>query len=69
MGAFLQIAGLVRDQHRVGIAELLDHVVTQIVAQPVGVDAGPVQQVLYPVRTRIAGVFGDRPAAPYASHI
>jgi hypothetical protein len=62
MHTFLQIAGLVRDQHRIGIAEMLDNVIAQVITQPVGVNSGPVQQVLHPVRACISGVFCDRPA-------
>ncbi len=38
------------------------HVVTQVVADAVGVPAGPGQQVLHAVWIGVAGVLGDGPA-------
>ena len=48
-GALLQVTGLVDDQDRTRVAERVDDVVTQIVADRVGVPAGPRQQMLQPV--------------------
>ena len=62
MRALLHIAGLVKDQDRAGVAEGVDDIVAQIVADRLGVPFRPRQQVLQPVRGGIAAVFGDRPA-------
>src|SRR4029078_10574067 len=47
-GAFLHGAGFVDPQDRAGIAERVDDVVTQIIADLLGVPAGAGQQVLQP---------------------
>src|SRR5919107_1672172 len=53
--ALLQEAGLVNDQDTVGLAEVLGHVVAQIVADRVSVPLERVEQPLHPVRGGIAG--------------
>ena len=60
--ALLHVAGLVDHQDRAGVAEGVDDVVTQIIADRVGVPFRPRQQVLQPVGGGIAAVLGDRPA-------
>jgi hypothetical protein len=60
--ALLQITGLVDDQHRFGVAELLTDEVADIGADRDVVPCHPGQQVLHPVRTGVPGVLGDRPA-------
>jgi hypothetical protein len=62
LGALLEIPGLVDDQHRIGIAEVLHEVVAEVVADPVVVPHRPGEQVLHPVGAGVAGVLGDRPA-------
>jgi hypothetical protein len=61
-GAVLEVAGLVDDQHRPRVAQVLDEVAADVIAQGVGIPDRPGEQVLHPVRGGIAGVFGDRPA-------
>ena len=61
-GALLEIAGLVDDQHRLGVAEVLDNVGAHVIADPVVVPHRPTKQVLHPIRAGVAGVLGDRPA-------
>jgi hypothetical protein len=61
-GALLQVSRLVDDQHRGVLAQVLDHIVAHVVADPVVVPDCPGQQVLYPVGAGVAGVLGDRPA-------
>jgi hypothetical protein len=58
----LEIAGLVDDQHRLGVAQVLDEVGADVVADGVLVPDGPGKQVLHPVGGGVAGVLGDRPA-------
>jgi hypothetical protein len=58
----LEIAGLVHHQHRLGVAEVLDHIGAHVVADRVVVPDRPGQQVLHPVGVGVAGVLGDRPA-------
>jgi hypothetical protein len=53
--ALLHVPGLVDHQHRVRVAEMLHDVAAQIITHPVGVPAGPGQQMLHPVRVGIAG--------------
>src|SRR6266496_845684 len=61
-GALLEIAGLVHHQHRPRIAQVVDDVVADVIAQLVVVPHRPAKQVLHPVRVGVAGVLGDRPA-------
>ncbi|GGR56678.1 hypothetical protein GCM10010251_86910 [Streptomyces aurantiogriseus] len=60
--ALLQVAGLVDDQHRVVVPQLLDDETADVVADRVGVPLGSGQQVLQTVRGRVSGVLGKRPA-------
>jgi hypothetical protein len=61
LDALLEIPGLVDDQHRLGVAQVLDQVVAEVIADPVVVPHGSGEQVLHPIRAGIAGVLGDRP--------
>lgn len=61
-GALLQVPGLVDDQHRVIVLQLLDDEAAEVVADRVGIPSGPRQQVLQAVRGRVSGVLGQRPA-------
>jgi hypothetical protein len=61
-GALLEVARLVDDQHRGVLAQVLDHIRAEVVADAVLVPDRPGQQVLHPIRAGIAGVLGDRPA-------
>jgi hypothetical protein len=61
-GALLEVAGLVDDQHRLRVAEVLDHIVTDVVADRVFIPHRSGEQVLHAVRVGVAGVLGDRPA-------
>jgi hypothetical protein len=58
----LDVTGLIDHQDRTRVAERIDDVIAQIVADIVGVPAGPCQQVLQPVRSDRAAMLGDRPA-------
>jgi hypothetical protein len=60
-GALLQIPGLVHDQHRVRVGEVVHHIAAQILPHRLGVPRRPRQQVLHPVRSGVTGMLGDRP--------
>jgi hypothetical protein len=57
-----EIPGLVHDQHRLGVAEILHQVGAQVVADAVVVPDRSAQQVLHPVGAGVTGVLSDRPA-------
>ena len=57
-GALLQISRLIDHQHGLWVAEVLDEVGAQVVADAVVVPHRPGQQVLHPVRAGVAGVLG-----------
>jgi hypothetical protein len=59
---FFEIAGLVDDQHRLGVAKALDQVGAEVVADAVVVPHRPAEQMLHPIRAGVADVLGDRPA-------
>jgi hypothetical protein len=59
--ALLHQARLVQHQHRVGIPQLLHDIVAQVIAHPVGVPPGAVEQPLHPVRCRLTRLFGQPP--------
>jgi hypothetical protein len=61
-GPLLHVPGLIDHQHPSRISQLLRHVAAHIITHRVGVPPRPLQQVLHPVRRRIASVLGDRPA-------
>jgi hypothetical protein len=60
--ALLHEPGLVQHQHGAGIAEVLDHVGPQVVADRVGVPPHPAEEVLHPVRRAVARRLGQLPA-------
>ena len=60
-GALLEIPGLVHHQDRLGVAQVLDHIVAEVIADPVVVPDRPTQQVLHPIGAGIPSVLGDRP--------
>ena len=60
--ALLEKAGLVEHQHGVGIAQMLDDIGPQIVADGIGVPAHAAQEVLHAVGGRVAGGLGQLPA-------
>ncbi|MDQ0956459.1 hypothetical protein QFZ66_000337 [Streptomyces sp. B4I13] len=62
MGALLHVAGLVDDQHRGLVVEVLDDVFAHVVAGGVGIPRGPAQQMLHDVRAGLPGPLRDRPA-------
>jgi hypothetical protein len=62
LGALLEVPGLVNDQHRLGVAQVLDDVGAHVIADLVFVPHRPAEQVLHPVGAGVAGVLGDRPA-------
>jgi hypothetical protein len=62
LGALLEEPGLVHDQHRPRIAEVLGDVVPQIIPDLVGVPAGMVEPSLHPIWGRRAGLLGQLPA-------
>jgi predicted nucleic acid-binding protein len=57
----LEEAGLVDDQHAVRIAELIDHVRSEIIAYGVRIPPRGVQQTLDSLRTGLAEVLGQLP--------
>ena len=61
VGPLLEEAGLVEDQDGVGVAEGLDDVGPQVVADLLGVPVGPAQQVLDAVGGGLADLLGELP--------
>jgi hypothetical protein len=59
---FFRSGGLIDHQHRVFIAEMVDHVAAQVIAHRVVVPHRATQQVLQAIRCVIAGVLGQRSA-------
>jgi hypothetical protein len=59
-GALLQETGVVHDQDRLGITEVLDHVTAHVVENLIGVPFDPVQHPLDVVRAAMTGFFGGR---------
>ncbi len=62
LGALLLRLGIVDDQRRLRVAEVLDHVVAHRVAELVGAPDRTVEQPLHPVRRHMPGPFRQRPA-------
>ena len=60
--ALLDIAGLIDDQDRAWVAEGVDDIIAQIIADSISVPARAGQQVLQPIRGGCTAVLGDRPA-------
>src|SRR4029079_4636262 len=61
LGALLEEAGLVNDQHPVGVAEVGQDVLAQVVADRVGVPVGTAEQVLDAVGGGVAETLGPLP--------
>jgi hypothetical protein len=59
--ALLHIAGLVHDQHRVGLPDVIGDEAAEIRGNPVGVPDRPAQQMLHRVRAGLPGVLSDAP--------
>jgi hypothetical protein len=59
---FFEIAGLIDDQHRPVLPQVLHHIVAQVIAHLVLIPHRPGEQVLHPIRAGVPGVLGDRPA-------
>jgi hypothetical protein len=59
---FLHNAGLVQHQHRLRVPQVLDHVLPEVVADPVGVPPRAIQQPLHPIRGQLPGLLGQPPA-------
>jgi hypothetical protein len=62
VAALLEVAGLIDDQHRARVAEVLDYQGAHVVADGAVVPHRPGQQVLQAVGSSLASVLGDRPA-------
>ena len=62
LGALLEKAGFIEHQHRPVIAQMLDRVAPEIIADPIGVPARARQKLLHPVRRPITGCLGKLPA-------
>ena len=67
-GALLEEPRLVGHQHRVRVAQVLDHVGAQVVADQLRVPVGGGQQPLHAVGGALAGVLGQLPAV-LAAHV
>lgn len=59
----LQESGVIDDQNRIPVAEVLDDVVPHIIEDLIGVPLDPVQQPMDTVRSRVTYLFGQCPAA------
>jgi hypothetical protein len=62
VAAFLQIACFIDHQDPLGVPEPGRDEIMDIGADQRVVPAGPADQILYPARSVVTGVFGDRPA-------
>ena len=62
LGALLEEPGLVHDQHRARIAEVLHNIAAQVIPDPVWVPAGVIEQPLHPIWGRRPGLLGQLPA-------
>jgi hypothetical protein len=60
--ALLAVTRLIDHQHRLGVAEVLDEVVPNVVADGVLIPDRPAEQVLHAVRGGVPGVLGQAPA-------
>ena len=62
LGALLQEPGFVHYQHRGGVAQVLDHVAAQVVADQIRIPVGGGHEPLHAVWGALAGVLGQLPA-------
>lgn len=60
--ALLQETGVVDDEHRIPVAEMVDHVPAHVIEDLVGIPFDPVQHPLDTVRAVMAGLLGQGPA-------
>ncbi len=58
----LEIAGLIDDQHRIVVLQLLDTEAAEVVADCISIPPGPGRQMLRAVRGRVPGLLGELPA-------
>jgi hypothetical protein len=58
----LEVAGFVDHKRGVGVAQVLDHVVAQVISQSILVEDRRGEQMLHRIRRPVAGVFGKCPA-------
>ncbi len=59
---FATVPGLVDDQDRIWVVQMLHHVLPYVIAYRIGIPLGPAQQVLHAIRSRLPGPLGDCPA-------
>jgi hypothetical protein len=59
---FLQEPGLIHDQHAGVVAQLLDHIGSQIIADRVGLPLSGIEQALHATRMWLAELFRQLPA-------
>jgi hypothetical protein len=59
---FLHKARLVQHQHRLGVPQVLDHVLAQVIADLIGVPPRAIQQPLHPLWGLLTRLFGQPPA-------
>src|SRR5262249_46204499 len=62
LAPLLEEAGLVHNEHAVGVGQVFQRVGPEIVPDSLRIPVGPPQQVLDPVRTVVAEVLGQLPA-------
>ena len=67
-GALLEEPGLVGHQHSARVAQVLDYISAQVVADQIRVPVGGGQQPLHPIRGGLASVLGQLPAV-LATHV
>jgi hypothetical protein len=61
LDALFQKAGLVDDQHPVGVAQVFGDVSTQVIADTISVPLGTVEQALHAIRALVTGRFSEGP--------
>ena len=59
--AFLDETGFIGDQDPGGVAQVLNHVVPHVIADPIHVPVLAAQQPLHPIRADLASAFRQRP--------
>jgi hypothetical protein len=59
--SLLEVTGVVEDQHRPGVTQLVDHIAAHIIADGVGVPHRLTQQPLHPMRCAVSGPLGQLP--------
>ena len=61
MASLFQVSGVIQHQHRIGIAELIDHIAAHVVTHQVGVPHRLTQQPLHPMRRDVSGLLRQLP--------